>query len=302
MDPKVNVEAAAARYTCPQCFTVHYSNDVLFAARRSAGRCDVRQAVRRYALCSADAFAQWCETGETMALLNWRALPQDRRQWNNGVITAVRDLDGSWVTQRVCPCCHTPLPAFCPVVFGWREGGMSGEAASSLLYAAAQAAPSRWNIRREGTLPLSYDYLVNPSGESVLGVPVALECAKGSYGRNCRRRYCCAAAGAVVRLNVSRSADGELDDTKAIHTVDTLLESCGYSGAALEMSAVFLLEGLDQPDAVEVFQRECVPLVRRIQYDFENTYFAVGLLERSQTAVQAVEWLSGHISRMHMEE
>lgn len=295
--------AEGARYICPQCFTVHYQNDVLFAARRPSGRCDIRQAARRYVLQPHAAFAQWCEAGETAALLNWRRLPQSRRRWEEGAITAVRDLDGSWVTQRVCPCCHTPLSPPCPVVFGWGRGGMDGRIASDLLRCAAETAPAFWTMRSEEGLLLRYDYLVDYAGAAVLGVPAAMERAQSGYWRNFRRRCCSCAAGAVVRLKLRVDADGALDDAEAIQTLYDLLDTCGHSGVELKMSAVFLLEGLeDQPNAVERFQQECVPLARHIEYDFENSCFAVGAQDCPQTAVQAAEWLSEHMGRLRAGE
>ena len=296
--------AEGERYICPQCFTAHYLNDVLFAAQRPSGFCDRRQAAYRYALGPYAAFEQWCASGETAALLNWRALPQSRRQWTNGAITAVRDLDGSWVTRRVCPCCHTPLSPPCPVVIGWAEDGMNIRGAFDLLYCAAELAPASWSMRREDQLPLRYDYLVGPAGRAVLGVPPAkLEHVGGDYGRELRRRCCNSAAGVVVRLRMRMDENGNLDDIEASHTLDTLLEACGHSGVELKMAAVFLLEGLaNQPDSVKRFQMECPQLARRIQYDFESSFFAAGLFDHSQLAVQAVKWLSDQTGHLNAEK
>lgn len=295
--------AEGARYICPQCFTAHYLNDVLFAARRPSGSCDMRQAAHRYAIGPPAAFARWCKAGEAAALLNWRALPQPRRQWENGEITAVRDLDGSWVTQRVCPCCHMPLSSPCPVIIGWGETGLDNSIASDFLYFAAEAAAGPWKACHDDSLPLRYDYLLNSSGTAVLGIPVALERVKDSSGRDYRRRCCESAMGAVVRLKLRVNEGGSLDDIEAFRTLEAMLEACGYSGIELKMLVVFLLEGLsDQPDAVDLFKRECSQLARLIQYDFESCYFIVEPYEHPQAAVQAVEWLSGHISRLNAEE
>jgi len=295
--------AETNRYTCPQCFTDHYQNDVLFAGRQTPGMCDMRQAAHRYALSSDIAFEQWCRAGVSEILLNWRTLPQDRRRWNGGAIEAVRDVDGNWLSQRVCPCCHMPLSSFCPVVFGWDENGISGKAVSDLLYFAAESAPSRWRIRRESGLPLNYDCLLDTTGEMVLKTPAALENARGSHGENIRRRCCGSASGVVVRLQIRQESDDRLDDTRAFRTLYNLLDSCGYSGGEQKMAAVVLLEGLEgRPDAVEVFKRECTQLARHIQYDFADCCFAAGIWEHPQAAVQAVEWLSGHVARPNAEE
>lgn len=296
--------AEGTRYVCPQCFTVHYQNDVLFASRRLSGFCDRRQAAYRRALEPASAFTRWCREGKTAALLNWRALPQSRRRWEGGVITAVRDLDGGWADQRLCPCCHMPLSAPCPVVVGWDRTGMDSEAASDLLYFAAEMAPDRWKVRCDGSLPLRYDYLVNSSGAVVLRVPVKPERVEGGYGAGYRRRCCGSASGAVVRLRLRVNEDGGLEDIEAVRTLDAMLEAFGYSGIELKMSAVFLLEGLeDRPDGVELFQRECPQLVRLIQYDFEDSCFAAaGHNWGPEAAVQAVEWLSGHVKCLNAGE
>lgn len=295
--------AKGTRYVCPQCFMAHYLNDVLFMARWPSSTCDVRQAAHRYAVEPDAAFAQWCEKGRTPALLNWRALPQSRRQWRDGAIVAVRDIDGSWVDVRVCPCCHTPLPPPCPVVVGWDREGMDGETASGLLRFAAETADGPWKVRRDDSRPLAYDYLVNPSGAVLLGVPVALERTKGRNGKDYRRRCCESASGAVVRLKVQVDEDGEWDDYEALCTLEALLEACAYADARLNMSVLFLLEGPeDREDVAELFPQKCPQLARLIQYDFKNSYFAVGVCDRPQVAVQAVKWLSGHISRLNTEE
>lgn len=294
--------AEEARYTCSQCFTVHYQNDVLFRAKRGSGLCDTRQAARRYALCTHSVFTEWCEAGEAAALLNWRALPQSRRRWSGGAITAVRDMDGSWVTQRVCPCCHISLPPPCPVVFGWKGEGMDGRIASDLLYLASETALSSWRLRRENGLPLWYDYLTDPVG-AAMGVPVALESAKEKIGSDCIRRCCTAAAGAVVYLELRMDEDGRLDDGAAFLTLHSLLDICGHSGMELKLPTVFLLDGLEGgEDTMERLQRECSQLIWCVQYNFENYYFAVGAHDHPQVAVQAVEWLSGHISRLNPGE
>lgn len=295
-----NAGAEGERYICSQCFTPHYLNDVLFAAHRPSGPCDRRQAVHRYSIGPSAAFVQWCEAGETEALLNWRALPQSRRQWKDGAITAVQDLDGSWITKRVCPCCHTPLSPPCPVVIGWEGSEMCSGTAVDFLHFAAEAAPDTWKVHREDQLPLRYDHLVDPAGTAVLRVPVNLERAKGDHGRALRSRCCNSAAGVVIRFHLRTDENGDLDDIEASHTLDTLLNACSYFGTELKMPAVFLLEGLaDRPDSVERFQAECPQLARRMRYDFESSYFAAGLRDHPQAAVQAVNWLSDQIVRLN---
>lgn len=129
-----------------------------------------------------------------------------------------------------------------------------------------------------------------------------MERVKDSSGRDYRRRCCESATGAVVRLKLRVNEGGSLDDIEAFRTLEAMLEACGYSGIELKMLAVFLLEGLsDQPDAVDLFKRECSQLARLIQYDFESCYFIVEPYEHPQAAIQAVEWLSGHISRLNAE-
>lgn len=299
-----NMKAEQARYTCPQCFTVHYRNDVLFAARRPGGPCDVRQAAHRRALSSADAFAQWCEAGETEIYLNWRTLPESRRRWKAGVITAVRDLDGRWLDRRVCPCCHMPLTAPFPVVFGWRGNGMSRETAFDLLNLAVRKDPAHFSISQAAdTLPLKYDYLLNTSREKVLGVPAMPEHAgDSSYGISCLRRCCASAAGVIARLDIRLDADGVPDDTEAFQTLYALLKACGGSGIGLKTAAVFLLEGLNRPDAMEIFRGGCTQLFRHIQYDFQNSCFVPEPCTHPQEAVQAVKWLSGRVGRSGAEE
>ena len=174
---------------------------------------------------------------------------------------------------------------------------MDSETASDLLYFAAELAPNCWKARRDNSLPLSYDSLVNTAGEVVFGVPVKPERVNGGYGINYRRRCCESATGAVVRLRLQMEEDGGLDDLEAVSTLDALLEVCGYSGTDLKVSVVFLLEGLEnQPDAVELFRRECPQLIRLIQYDFAGSYFVANPYGCDRHgAVRAVEWLSGRI-------
>ncbi len=295
-----------ARYICPQCFTAHYRNDVLFGTQRLTDSCDRRQAAFRYALGPSTAFARWCGGGKTSVLLNWRTLPQSRRQWENGAIMAVRDLDGRWVTQRICPCCHMPLSSPYPVVIGWKSSGMHSKTASSLLSFVAETAPDCWKTRQDRTLPLWYDYLENASKEVVFGVPVRPERVGGSYGASYRRRCCESASGAVVRRGLRMEESGSLDNTEAVRALDTMLEAFDYSGVKLKVSVVFLLEleGVeDQPDAVELFRRECPQLVRLIQYNFADSYFAANPCGRDpQAAAWAVKWLSSRVSRLNAGE
>lgn len=303
MAPKGKADARQTRYVCPQCFTSHFRNDVLFVSGSPSGREDGRQAVRRRALSQDSAFLPGRRETESALLLNWRAMPETRRRWSDGVITAVRDLDGTWQTQRVCPCCHVPLPEKpCPVVFGWGEKGVESELARDLLRLAAETAPDRWRLRREEQPQLvQYHLLTDPAGEPLLGVPGLPAWEKEGLASNLVRRCCGAAAGAVVRLRAEMDADGEIDSQAALEALCGLQDICGYSGFELKLSVVFLVEGLGRPDAAELFQQKCANLAREIDYSFENSCFVAGVEEAPQGAVRAVDWLSGHLSRLRAE-
>lgn len=180
---------------------------------------------------------------------------------------------------------------------------MDGRTASDLMHFASEAAPSSWKMRRENSFPLQYDYLTDSAGTVVLGVPVALERAREGIGSGCARRCCSSAAGAVVHLELQVDADGRLDDGEAFCTMHSLLDACGHSEMELKMPTVFLLDELEgQQDTVERLHRECPQLVWCVQYNFENSHFAVGAWDHPQTAVRAVEWLIGHVSRLNLGE
>lgn len=294
MAPKAEArpDAALGRYLCPQCFTEHYQNDVFFAASRPSLRRDARRDFRRACLRGGADGA-----GEGPVLLDWRSLPEARRHWEGGAVTAVQDIDGSWTGRRVCPCCHQPLPPPCPVVFGWRGETMDGGAASELFEAAAQAAPERWGFQRpqEG-LALGYGYLTAPNGARALCVPDGLERAAGAFGQNCRRRCCTLAAGAVVRLALGRRANGALDDLSAFQTLDALLKDCGYTGIALKPPVVFWLEGLEEePDPLGVFAREGGQLERRVAYSFGSRLIAAAGADAGREALRAAQWLAEQV-------
>lgn len=284
------------RYLCPQCFTSHFWNDVLFASRRSAGRCDPRQAARRRALWEEEDFLRWCREGRNPVLLNWRTLPEERRQWRDGAIMAVRDMDGSWLDQRVCPCCHSLLPPRpFPVVVGWQEDGYNSALAGELLQAAARGDPGRWMLRREADT-VHYSRLVTPDGGTALGVPLLPAGEQKGYVANCVARCCAAAEGAVLRLRVGPDGEGGLDGQAALEALWGLQEACGCAPPQRRLFAVCLLEGVEQPGGVERFRQQCSSVAREIEYSFENCYFIAGGAENPQAAVQAAAWLSGHVN------
>ena len=228
-------------------------------------------------------------------------MPEPRRRWTDGAITAVQDLDGTWLTRRVCPCCHVPLPekAF-PVVFGWREDGPDSELASGLLRLAARAAPGRWQLRQE-KLAVRYYLLTDPAGDPVLGVPALPAWEKKGLAPDLIRRCCGSAAGAVVRLRLGTDGDGGVDTRAALEALCGLLDVCGCSGSEHKLAVLFLVEGLDRPDAAGYFQRECANLAREMEYSFADSCFAAGVEEDPQAAVRAVDWLSGHAGRLCAE-
>jgi len=73
-----------ARYICPQCFTAHYRNDVLFGTQRLTDSCDRRQAAFRYALGPRTAFARWCGGGKNqrpVELADAAPVPPPMGEW-----------------------------------------------------------------------------------------------------------------------------------------------------------------------------------------------------------------------------
>lgn len=296
------VQVKQRRYLCPQCFTSHFWNDVLFASRRDSDRYDLRQAARRRELCTPERFQQWCRKGKSPVLLNWRALPEERRQWKEGAIAAVRDMDGTWLDQRVCPCCHTPLPRRpFPVVVGWQEDGYSSALADALLRTAVLGEPRRWRLHQEEDAPVRYSSLVTQDGAIALGAPLLPEGETKGYAANCVARCCAAAEGAVLRLRMEPDGQGGLDGQAALTALWGLQEACGCASPQRKLAVVCLLEGVEQPDGVERFRQKCTSLAREIEYSFESSYFAAGTPEDPRAVVKAVIWLCEHISGLDGE-
>lgn len=243
-------------------------------------------------------------------------MPPRLRREENGVVMAVKDSGEGWVSQRVCPCCHNPLPPPCPVIFGWQGTRLCGDTAVELLQLAAEGMPAQGNgLELDKLLPLPYYYWLGKGCR--LGVPAGLETANGTYGRNCRHRCCSSAHGAVVRLALAWDEQRGWDDGEAFLTIESFLKACGYAGQALKLPTVIILEGIKKTEkiegiertkgiekktSIEFFRQNGGQLERRIAYTLENVYFAAGWPVAAIEAVNAVTWLNGQISRLQREE
>lgn len=279
------VDNSTRTYLCPQCFNVHYRNDVLFATGHGTAHCDMRQAALRYAFQAPSDFEKWCAAGISERVVSWTDRPEEDRRFQNGVINAMRDAGGNWLTQKVCPYCHSMLQQNIRVLFGWNHDEMDNSIPTQLLRCSG-LEENEQGVQTE-LQALAY-YKVKPSGSPFfLGVPQGLEAAADNYARACRQRCCTNAHGAVVMLEAVRT-ERELDTSAAEDTFEKFLQACGYAGVPLELPTIFLLNGA----SVSELSEEAHQFKRLIELSIKtHCIFDSGILYDQQAAKQAVTWM-----------
>lgn len=278
------------KYLCPQCFTIHYRNDVLFATGHYTSHCDTRQAALRYAFQTSDAFEKWCAVGVSEQMVSWTDRPEEDRKFRNGVIEAMRDANGNLLKKKVCPYCHSSVLLNTRVLFGWNNEAIDNSLPTQLLRCSGLEENEQSGQNESEALEY---YRVKLNGTPlVLGVPQRLESATDNYARACQQRCCTNAHGAVVLLEVTRTGN-ELDTSSAENTFENFLQVCGYSGKPLEMPTIFLLQGAS---AVEL-SNEAHQFTRQIDLSVKSQcIFARDILYNSQMAMQAVTWMAQQFS------
>lgn len=288
------IDGAMQKYRCTQCFTTHYVNDVLFATDRFVRLCDMRQATHRAVFEPNDDFEQWCKTGKSQVMSTWRTRPKKDLQVENGVVQAMREPDGDWMKQKVCPNCHCLLSQDFLLLFGWQDGKMDNDLVKKIMLLAGADPTGKWNSPTEdATRPLHYTRCERRDGMVGIGVPENLQDAEGAYGSACRDHCCQSADGAIVQLRFALTENGELDEQEAEKTLDALLRKCHYSGEALPMPVTFLLDCPEAEHAsVEFFQEKEKALLRRIKYSFEKKYLEAGAQLTPEKAGKILDWFA----------
>lgn len=274
---------------CPQCFTRHFVNDVLFISKRTTKRCDMRNAIHRYTFGRDQEFLNWCTNGRSSVLVDWRAVPETRRRWNGGIIQAVQDIDGTWLDEKACPCCHVPFLLECPVIFGWNDKGLDCAEARRML---AEATPRNWRgLMYDGTQPLPYDKLEDAEGRQILGVPAGIEKGNGSWGTGCRSRMCMNADGVVILLRFAENRLGGITSLEAERSLLDLLDHCGYTGNPLELPVVVLLEGIEAENPMQTLESQAPPIRNCLKQCFGRTYILSENKRNEQQWTAALRWL-----------
>lgn len=281
---------AERRELCPQCFSMHYYNDVLFTEDAwTTRRCDVRQALH-HATFDRDGYDAWCAAGRSQAVRTWRgAAPEDLRMLGDAVL-AVRDPGGAWLNRRVCPVCHSILPPLLPVLFGWNAKGMNNEIVRQIF---AQADKEEtWHaasLENPGVLP--YEWVQRQQELSYLSVPVGLEKASTRYGMQCKSNCCLNAPGVIVELRLNTGDKDRLNEAPAEKAIASLLEQCQYSGAALKKAVVCLVRAPEgEEDPIGRLEKQDKQLLLRVQYSFTNVMVAAYPLE-SGRCTEILDWL-----------
>lgn len=275
---------------CPQCFSTHYYNDVLFTADNwTTGRCDVRQAIHR-ATFDRDGYDAWCAAGHSQAVRTWRgAAPEDLRMLGDAVL-GVRDPGGTWLNRRVCPVCHSILPVSLPVLFGWNAKGMDNEIVRQ-VFAQADKDGTWHAAQRENPGVLPYEWVQRQRELCYLSVPVGLEKASTRYGKECKSNCCLHAPGVLLELRMNPGEDDRLDVGPAERAVASLLEQCQYSSTALKKAVVCLVRAPEEEkDPVGRLERQDKQLLLRMQYSFTDVLVAAYPLEPHR-CTEILDWL-----------
>lgn len=286
---------AERRYLCPQCFSTHYYNDVLFTEDGwVTPHCDIRQAVHRSTF-DPEGFADWCAAGRSPVVRTWRGCaPQDLRTLGDTVL-GMRDPGGTWLSRRVCPVCHSVLPQAFPILFGWDAGGMNNGIVQKLFALAAGAEGGVWHAaQQENPGVLAYEFVQRNQDIAYLSVPLGLENAHTHYGQSCINNCCLNAQGVVVELPLDAGTDGRVDESRAEKAVASLLERCQYGSTALKKAVVCIVTGPEgEKDPVGRLEQEDKQLLLRMRYSFTDVQIVGAPLDAKQ-GTDILDWLLQH--------
>lgn len=291
-EPKPRTGRETHRYCCPQCFTTHYYNDVLFTRNDwFTTRCDLRQAIH-CATFDPQGFPAWQKVGKSRVVRTWHGTAEKDMRILDGAVLTMRDPGGALLNLKVCPVCHSLLGQGWPILFGWDAGGMNNEIVRRLFRTAAADHAGGWHAaEQENANPLKYEYVQKKTDIAYLSVPVELEKADTKYGRTCISNCCLNAPGIVTELRLKLLPDGRVDETEAEQALSSLLENCQYSTTALNKAAVFLVvcPGTDK-DPVKLLEEIDKQLLLRIRYSFTDT-MVEAFTEKPQQATELLDWL-----------
>ncbi len=292
------------KYLCSQCFTTHYSNDVLFATPRMTKRYDLRQARLRYALQTPEAFEDWCGKGEALILADWRGAGAQERILTDGVVVGMRNVNGEELRHRVCPQCHCVILPEMILMGGWSAAGVDTAAARAMLHSVGAAPGYRCDTVMATELQQVLPYEVcSRSGTTVhYGVPTGLEDAVSEEAQRYHQAYISSCHAAVLTLDLAEyegaTPDQNLDFGAAEDVTDAFLAAAGYVGDPLEKPVVVVLNGLQAGvNPQRSLEQRARPLLNHLQLCLKNVRFLVGADDPDSNARQALEWIAAQLAR-----